>query len=81
MDGETMRRVTIIIEEIGTNETGSIKVSTDSIRYGHGTVVAHLSEVVQGALKMWAAVDPQSTTPREDPPRIMRPRPAPGRPE
>jgi hypothetical protein len=76
-----MRRVTIIIEEIGPGEAGSAKVSTESNAYGHGTVAGHISEVAQTAVKMWATVDPQSCEMRTTPPGRPKPAPRPGRPD
>lgn len=69
-----MRRVTIIIEEIGSGEAGSVKISTESNTYGHGTVAGHIGEVAKSVIAVWSAVDPQSCEPKTP---AGHPRPAP----
>lgn len=72
-----MRRITITIsEDSALGEQVSATASTASNTYGNGTVGTQVGEVAQAVMKMWAAFDPQSSTPRPVGP-TGRPRPTP----
>lgn len=73
-----MRRVTITIEEIGTDGRTSATVSTESNTYGHGTVRKQIDGATDEVMRQWVAVDPQSSTPLRA--SLGRPRPAPPQP-